>query len=273
MALRQRRRPGRPFDRWVLPLALAVLLVAVAGTALWIVVSLHQPPEPSDTDPDSASSAPVDPDWTPACFLTVISDENRLCACLIRSDPANGTLRVAPLSPQMTLEKENTLEKLYRSQGAAAVAAALSDQLSIDNPHYFTLTFSEAEKWFNYLESGLEYTLEEPVEYTDADGLSLRLTAGAHNLTALQAVGLLRYTGWSSPARADETAAALACQMLNQYFVADRRLESDFSALSNLCRTDLRIGDFTAARPRMTHLAAQNTGALCRMVSIEELCR
>lgn len=262
----RRRRFRKPGKKGQYALALLALLAVIAVVCFWVAVRLHQPSAPEEPDADSSSAEGVqaDPSWEPSYLLVLITDEEVPRAVLLRSDPYKGAMQATPLPVNARVQEDTQLYALYRKQGAAAVTAALADTLEIPLQHYMAMRYDQVESWLNYLENGLVLTLPEAVQYA-----SLRLEAGEHNLTATQAVHLLQYEGWQDAARAEQIAADALCAMLNQYLTANRYLAGDFAALSNLCRTSLRIGDFTAGKDRLAHLAEQNAGSLCRTVTPE----
>lgn len=260
----RRRRLRKPGKKAQFALAIAVLLIAAAFVAFWVAVRLHQPTAPAESSSDSSSdpaAVHVDPAWEPTYLLLLLTDEETPHTVLLRSDPLHASLQATPLPAAALVSDSTQLDVLYRKEGAAAVTAAVAAALDIPLQHYMALRYDEAESWLNYLENGLTLTLPEPVQSG-----ALWLEAGERSLTATQSVNLLRYTGWNTAGQAETIAADAVTAMLNQYFRSDRYLEGDFSALSNLCKTDLRISDFTADEARLTYLAAQNQGALCRTV-------
>lgn len=260
----RRRRLRKPGKKAQFALAIAVLLIAAAFVAFWVAVRLHQPTAPAESSSDSSSdpaAVHADPAWEPTYLLLLLTDEETPHTVLLRSDPLHASLQATPLPAAALVSDSTQLDVLYRKEGAAAVTAAVAAALDIPLQHYMALRYDEAESWLNYLENGLTLTLPEPVQSG-----ALWLEAGERSLTATQSVNLLRYTGWNTAGQAETIAADAVTAMLNQYFRSDRYLEGDFSALSNLCKTDLRISDFTADKARLTYLAAQNQGALCRTV-------
>lgn len=264
MALEFRRRRFRkPGKTMQLILAGLLLLIAAGFVVFWVAVRLHQPAAPAESSSDSSTdaAAQADPTWEPTYLLILLTDEDAPRAVLLRSDPLRASLQATPLSSAAWISDSSRLDTLFRKEGAAAVTNAVAAALDIPLQHYVALRYDEVESWLNYLENGLILTLPEAVESG-----GLRLEAGEHSLTATQSVNLLRYTGWSTAEQAQTVAADAVSAMLNQYFRTNRYLEGDFSALSNLCKTDLRISDFAADKARLTYLTAQNQGALCRTV-------
>lgn len=258
----RRRRFHKPGKKMQLVLASILLLIAAGFVVFWVAVRLHQPTAPAESSSVSSadpSAVQADPAWEPTYLLILLTDEEAPRAVLLRSDPLHSSLQATPLSPAAWVSDSSQLDALYRKEGAAAVTAAVAAALDIPLGHYVALRYDEVESWLNYLENGLTLTLPEPVQSG-----ALRLEAGERSLTATQSVNLLRYTGWSTAGQTQTVAADAVTAMLNQYFRAIRYLEGDFSALSNLCKTDLRISDFTADKARLTYLTAQNQGSLCR---------
>lgn len=258
----RRRRFHKPGKKMQLVLASILLLIAAGFVVFWVAVRLHQPAAPAESSSSADSSvAQADSAWEPTYLLILLTDEEAPRAVLLRSDPLSSSLQATPLSPAAWVSDNSQLDALYRKEGAVAVTTAVATALDIPLRHYIALRYDEAESWLNYLENGLTLTLPEPVQSG-----TLRLEAGERSLTATQSVNLLRYTGWSNAGQTQTVAADAVTAMLNQYFRASRYLEGDFSALSNLCKTDLRISDFTADKARLTYLTVQNQGSLCRTI-------
>ena len=264
LEFRPRRAFRKPGKKMQLALAIILLLIAAAFVAFWVAVRLHQTAAPAEDSGDSSadvSGVQADPTWEPAYLLVLLSDEDTLRPVLLRSDPLRPILQATPLSGAAQLSETARLDALYRKEGAASVTAAVAKALDVPLTHYIAMRSDEVESWLNYLENGLTLTLPEAVRSG-----ALQLEAGERNLTATQVTLLLRYTGWSDAGYGDTVAADALTAMLNQYFRSGRHPQGDFSALSNLCKTDLRISDFTADAARLTYLMAQNQGALCRTV-------
>ena len=258
MALEFRRRRFRlPGKKGQFALAVAVLLLAIALLAGWIVVSYHM--DKAKMTPSSTDSGPsVVDSYTRADtvnLLVMLTDRGQERFTLIQAAPATPALRVMAVPETMDVGDGQTLAQRYRKSGAAAATAAVAETLELPVAHYMALTGENTEKWFNYLENGIPVTLPEAVNTTDENGSILRLNAGEHTVTATQAVGLLRYTGWRDAENNRCFHAQIIAVMLQRYYTPQRRFAADFARLSNLCKTDLRIGDFQDAQAKLEYLA------------------
>lgn len=263
----RRRRLPRPGKKTLYTLAVLALLAALVAVAAWIVIRYHeQDPLARETDTSPASDASdngfTDADRTE--LMVVIPDAGEERFVLLQSDPAAGAAVSIPIAGDLDLGDGQTPVSLYRKSGILRTVEGITSATAYAPRHYVVLTAANAEKWINHLEGGIPYALPEDVDFTDPTGAIVRLSAGEHNLTATQAVSLLRYTGWHDPATGERLCADLVAAMLNRYLKSGRDLEDDFTVLSNLAKTDLRIGDFRQRRAALTHIAAINTGTLCR---------
>lgn len=264
----RRRRFRPPGKKGQTALAVLALLVTVAAVCAWIVVTYHSTLDKSGSSADSGSSAAAsEPAYTEADIrhlLLLFTDEGFERFALLRSNPAEPAIHIAVL-PADTDAGGITLAALYRRDGAAAAAEAVGRMLDITVNHYIAMDGRALEAWLNYLEGGLTVTLPEEVCFSES-GSALRLPAGEHNLTATQAVGVLRYTGWQDPACGSAVTGELLAAMGRQYLTPARSFSADFASLSNTARTDLRISDFNARRPVLQTLAEKNDGTLFRVV-------
>lgn len=258
----RRRRFRMPGKKGQIILAVVLLLLAAAVTAAWIVVSyqMDKAKQTASADMPDASSEPVTAVYTPqdaATVLLMLTDTGHERFTLVQADPAGSALRVAAVPELLAVGEDTTLVGVYRKSGAAAAVEAVQTALELPVRHYIAMTAEQAEEWLNYLENGVAVTLPEAVSFTDDRGIVLRLEAGERNLTATQAVALLRYTGWSDPQTDRLFHAQIVTAMLQRYFTPERRLGTDFAALSNTCRTSLRISDFNLYREKLVYLAGQ----------------
>ena len=266
MDLRFERKAKMMRRRRALRVAVTVIsiLLALVIAGVWIIIEYHANEEPAQTDASQPMiEKPEFGEQDVIRLLLILTDVDHERFALVTADPAGTAVRVTAFAPDAPLENGATPRAVYRKSGAAAVAASIAARLQLPSVHYFAMSGQSAVNWFNYLEKGIEITLPQAVHADDSDGVLLRLEAGEQNLTATQTVGLLRYDGWNDPAAGTTVCADIVVSMINRYFRSGRDLSGDFAALCNMTQTDLRIGDFSAARERLEYLAAQNTGMLC----------
>ena len=127
------------------------------------------------------------------------------------------------------------------------------------------MTESNTSKWISGLESGVPFTLSEPIgQEGDAD----YLPNGRHTLTAEQTVSVLNRTHWQDTTLYDRIGADVVAAILDTYMTKNRHLASDFADLSNRSQTSLRIGDFNEHKTMLSHIAANNNGTICRVFTL-----
>lgn len=262
---RRSRLPGKKTRA-----VLAVLLLLITSTVLaaWVVVTYRAGMDKQPTPESSAPSA--GPLWTAADRRTVLllfTDEGNERFVLAQGDPEHGRLLLCVL-PGDARADGDTLTQTVRSKGAPAAAAAAQRITGIAVAHYVAMDGTALEKWLNHLEGGLTVTLPEDVI---PSGGGVRLTAGECTLTAAQAVDVLRFTGWKDPALHERITADLLAAMARQYLIAGRSLSSDFAALTNIARTDLRIGDLTARREALAALTEREGGVTVEVTEKDAL--
>lgn len=252
--------------------AFAVLAIALTCLVGWLAVRflLSRPSDeqPVDSEPDSSVATVYTAEDT-AATLVIITDEGNERFVILLAAPADKALYAIPLPAATLAQGEQTLTQILRKNGPAKVTAAVASLTGLPAAHYMALSSTAAETYLSELESGLLYTLPEAVRFTDQDGATVQLKAGEHTLTAAQAAGLLRYTGWSESRRQLQTDGDILTALFNQYLLPQRHFQGDFASLSNLAQTDLRINDFNAYRDALQHLADANTdGRICTRIDV-----
>lgn len=265
----RKRRFRKPDKNGQLAIALGAVALGLCIAVAWIAISFRPQPNTGDTTSSNGTqsdTASFDT-ATPTNLLVMLTDEGHERFTLVQISPAEQQIRVAAVPALLADGDGNTLVNTMRKTGLVDAVNLAADTLQLPIKHYIALTAEQAESWFNYLENGIVISLPQSVDFTDDAGAVVRLDEGENNLTATQTVALLRYDGWKDSAVTRQFPTQIVAAMINQHATAQRRYTADFSALSNLCRTSLRIGDFNDYLPALTHTVSTE-GTLC---VIEEL--
>lgn len=272
MPLYFRPRSKRPLSRRAqFTLAFAALALALGLATAWIMVSYYADQSRNPDADTSISSAPPTVAYTAndtGNLLMIVKDDTIENFLLVQAAPVEQRMTAVPLPPGLTADGRTTLATIFAKNGAAKAAALVSQALELPVSHYIQMTGNQTEEFLNHLGNGVSLTLPQAVEFTDENGAKLQLKTGAHSLTSTQAVSLLRYDGWKNQKDGQRIAADLVGAVLNAYVREGRYFHNDFAALANLCRTDLRIGDFTAWKDTLEYLATSNHGQLCSTATL-----
>ncbi len=264
----RKRRFRKPDKNGQLAIALGAVVLGLCIATAWVAISFRPQPNVGDASSADAQSEPVSFDDTaPSNLLVMLTDDGYERFTLVQISPADRQVRVAAVPALLADDDGNTLVDTMRKTGIVDAVKLTADVLQMPINHYIALTADKAESWFNYLENGILMTLPQAVDFTDDAGAVIHLDEGEHNLTATQTVALLRYDGWKDAAVTQQFPAQIMAAMINQHATAERRYASDFSTLSNLSRTSLRIGDFNDFLPALKHTVSTED-TLC---VIEEL--
>ncbi len=272
----RRRRFWKPGKKGQLVLACLGLLLAIGIVVAWISVSyrddrMKNPAPSEDADPDSDTASLSAEQYAPedAANLLLLLDETPAeRICLLQFDPADSAVRLAEIPPCMQISEGKDLLSVWQKGGAVAVVAAVADTLELPLTHYYSIKAEQAEKWFNYLEDGITVTIPEDIRFTDRRGSALRLSKGENNLTATQTINMLIYDQWEDAVAGRAFHAELLGAMFDRYLITDRNLLNDFSHLSNLGKTDLRIGDYHRYAEKLEYLCKQNGGNIAVPVTL-----
>ena len=260
MALEFRKRRFRiPGRKAQLALALLGLLLAMAILITWLVVSyrVDKAREDKKTEGEN-SSAVITEEYTEAddmYVLLMLSDHGHERFTLLKASPATPAMHVVSVPGVLTVGDGQILSAILQKNGAAAATKAVANSLELPIEQYIAMSGEETEKWLNYLEGGIAVTLPEAVEHIDDKGTMLRLDAGEHNVTATQAVALMRYNKWADADTNRTFHSEIVASMLSRYFHSGRRFSKDFAMLSNGCKTTLRISDYNAHADALASLA------------------
>lgn len=264
----RKRRPLGQRTQFILAIAaLALVLAILLG---WLFVR-HQLSHPSPESQNSEPNDVVTPVYTKADttqLLVILTDAGAERFWLVQAAPADVAMHCATIPPKTITPIGLTLTEALHKHGPAKATEQVSALTKLTVRHYLALSSADAETFLNDLEEGVSYTLPETVQFTEQNGASVRLQAGDRILTAAQTAGLLRYTKWQQPHAQQNAGADLLTAILNQYLLPNRSLHGDFSTLSNLAQTNLRIQDYTAYESTLDYLANGNTGSLCDTIII-----
>ena len=249
-------------------LALFALLLAIAIMAVWMLIGYRQSAPPT-TEPSSDITAQYeDPLTSVDCSLVILNFTDTPRFVLVQTNPAEAAVHVVHIPVHLTDDAGNPLSAILDKHGPLRVTQAVSAALELTIEHYIAWSAEGVQSFLNELDNGVTYTLPEDIHYTDEDGSSIRLSAGAQKLTGTQAAAVLQYSAWSNAAQIPNTATQMIAAVLNQYLVPQQSLNGYFAALSDTAQTDLRIDDYNAFRRVLTHLSDNNTGSLCRITAL-----
>lgn len=275
MALEFRKRrfrmPGKKMQIFLTALA---LLLALSILFSWLIISYRLDKAKEDKNESTGeSSALVKEEYTredDMHILLMLTDAGYERFTLLQASPATSALRIVPIPETLSVSDAQTLVSVLRKNGAAAATQAVAAALQLPLRQYIAMTGEEAEKWFNYLESGITVSLPEAVDHLDENGTILRLDSGEHTLTATQTVALIRYTGWQSMDATRRFDSEILCAMFQKYFHSQRRFSADFTRLANGSSTSLRISDYNAHQEAIRYLAslAQEDAACVQVVML-----
>ncbi len=259
------RRFRKPSKKMQYFLAFTALLLAICLVVVWMFVRHKLSLIDSGNTESDTSSAIISELYTAedeAGLLIVYTDVDVTRFIHVHTDPANAAVTVTAVPDDTPTDDGLTLSSLYQKHGGARAAEAVAARINKPTKHYLSLSADKAEKWFNRLENGLNFTTTAALKFSAADGSTSTLPVGEHTLGAVQITALLSYA--ETP---DQVCADLLTAMLQQYLRTERHLASDFSFLANIGQTSLRIGDFNAYRDALCHLAVKNSEGACTITS------
>ncbi len=183
----------------------------------------------------------TEPTVAPVGILCILREEQTVFYTVVTVDPTARTVTAAPLTDRET-------DTIYREYGAAVLRDRLQEKGErVD--FYVDITFEQLREWLQYLGNGIGVTLPENVTYTDASGLMVSFPAGKLTLSANQAADMLRAV--AKQPNAARTAANIWENMIHRYAVKGRDFTSDYTALTDIGDTDIRIYDLHKALPHL----------------------
>ncbi len=277
MELKYQKNRFRGLNRKTQIVLTAVAFVlAVAVLVAWLIISIRlDKAKESKENIGEESSYPA---------ATVYSEDDRMHLLLIFDEvghekftviigvPDKPALELIPLSGEQIAPNGLPLDDLYRKTGAVAATEAVAALLNLPLTHYIAMDGEESESWINYLENGINLTLQEAIPRTVINGTVLQLEAGERTLTATQTTALLCYDGWSSPVVANQVHADVIAAMLKKYFNDSRHFGGDFARIANGSQTSLRISDYNAHTETIEFLAGalQIDPTILQFVSVQK---
>lgn len=225
-----------------------------------------------DTSPTTAPTAT--PASTPHRLLVITEEAGEAQGFVVLTADVSAARITAVPFPRETAVTRQTeqirLFELYRSASPQEVTQAVSALFGQEIPRYAVLTYANLQKLVTDYGEGLLFMLNEPVSWLNEAGATVKLSSGAHTISAAQVAEVLRYDGWSSGARGRANAQGqVAAALVNQYLTPSRMQAADteFARLVNYTRSDLLVSDLETVRADLTWLAARNDATLCRVES------
>lgn len=273
----KKKKKGRASGVLVFLLAFVIFLAMFGGVCIWAVVNYNQQHKGEASSAESAASASAGftkEDVRNLLIVTVDGTQPK-GFLLLRTDPAAARVTAVAIPRETEVENGTSLQRIdqvYSADGAQAAQKAAGNLLGIAFDHYLTISYDNIEKLLRYLDVNLQYTLEEDLDYREGD-VFIKMSSGRFSLTAKQAVDILRYPNWKHGGlqKQADVQAELLAQLINQCMTASRtgKAEEDFARLMELSQSDIRVSHFAQARSGLEYLASQNSGGICKAVSLE----
>lgn len=200
---------------------------------------------------------------------------------VMRLDPAATEIQVVSLPPETAVAVGTRTARLRELYGKGTrteisqVQQAAGTVLGLSIDHYAVASYDEVEEIIAYCGNQLVFTIPEEMHYSDAESTYLRLSPGEQILSGIQVANILRYpvTYWSGGhAQHARIPAELCAAFIDQNLTPEGEKSGDavFKDLVNLLSSnDLLISHYYQAQAALTHLAEENDGSICRVVSIE----
>lgn len=264
----RKRRPLGQRAQFILAITALALVLALLLGWLFMRHQLSREPQGPESSAPSESAPPTYTEADTTQLLVILTDTGAEQFWLVQAAPMNKKMHIASIPAKTTTPAGLTLAEALHKHGPATATSHVATLTGLSVRSHMALSSADAETFLNDLEGGLSYTLPEAVQFTEQNEATVRLPAGPRTLTAAQTAGLLRYTHWTKNETQQTAGADLLSAILNQYLSPDRGLHGDFSTLSNLCQTNLRIHDYNAYKDTLDYLAASNTGDICDTVTL-----
>lgn len=248
--------------------ALVALLAAIAVMIAWMLIShRNNNPSPTDTSTDDPTQY-AEPLTSIDHCLVILDFAGQPQFVLIQSNAETPSITTMAIPSTLLDEDGNTLSALLQKYGPMRVTSTVSNVLELPLNHYVSWSANGAQSFLKEFHGGITYNLPEEIRYTDENGITVRLNSGEQKLTGTQAAAVLQYSAWRDSTHTFNTAPQLVAAILNQYLLPEQSPDGFFAALSNTAQTDLRIDHFNAFRPTLVHLSQNNSGTLCRTISL-----
>lgn len=261
-----KRRPLSRTAQYVL--AFIGLLLGLAIMISWLTIRMRQSTPNEQTENSDPSSMYVESPTTVGHALLILDTDKRDYFMLIKTDPVKNQILVSNLPTTMVAE-DTTLQKLWQKHGPIRATKAVAETLALPVNHYVQLDETGMVEFLNYFEDGITITLPESIHTRDENGAPIRLSTGKNKLVAQQTAAVIRHTGWKEKQNASKTVTSLVSAIFNQYLLPETSFNGYFSALANTSQTDLRIDHYNSYKDTLAHLATQNAGEICHVVTLE----
>ncbi len=251
--------------------AFLALFLSIGIAVVWLVIQSGSGPSDVTSQPTSSAISETTYTYEDAANLLVILREGSVCHyTLVQANPADRKLYTVPIPGNLAVDNDNSLDAMLASQGPTKCATALSKATDLTINQYVLMDAEEVESYLSHFEKGVALTLPQAIAVVDSNGATLRLDAGQHTLNAGQIASLLCYDQWNEPLYKTDFAAQLLESLLDTYFNAQQNLGYDFSILSNLWLSALRIHHFSAYKSTLQSIAQSNEGDICQLIHLQE---
>ncbi len=257
-------------------LAFVLFLLVFGGICIWAVVKINEERRSAASSPSSVASATETFGEQDVRRLLLITLDNKQAQGFVAicSDPAKSRIQALAIPRDTVVDVKTTemrLFELYSQQGITATQKALQDLLGFSFDNYVVIPYENIGKLMDYYESGLIFTLNEDLNYSD-EALSIRIGGGTRTLSSSQVVEVLRYPAWHAGRKQrSDIQAQLFAALVNQYMVKSResRADQDFAKAVNLTTTNIMVSHYNSAKAGLAYLAEGNSGNVCTALSLE----
>ncbi len=187
--------------------------------------------------------------------VLVVGEKEKIFFTQVSVDVTDRTIAVSPALPTAQISAKEA-ERIYINEGIKGfcekVYPAATDMI------YAAFTFEDMRELLQYYGDGLEIVLNEPLEYTDAVGMTTGFPAGKRWLSANQVADLLRGLS-AEDVEARRIVAELWVDFFKRYISGERDLLKDYSAFANCCDTNIRIYTMVEYVPLLEEIAEGDT--------------
>ncbi len=220
---------------------LPIVMVLLLGVAILVFHRMQKAPFLEELPQKEITVQPVG-------VLCILREEQTVFYTLVTVDPTAREVNATPLVDRET-------DEVYRKDGAAVLLERLQAR-GEEADFYVDVTFEQLREWLQYLGNGIGVTLPEKVTYTDTAGLAVSFPSGQLTLSANQTADMLRAVARYPTAAT--TVAGIWENMVERYTKKERNFTSDYTALTDIGDTDIRIYDLHKALPHLKKMAEKH---------------
>ncbi len=220
---------------------LPIVMVLLLTVGILVFNRMQETPPLEEIPLTEATVAPVS-------VLCILREEQTAFYTVVTVDPTARTVTATPLTDSET-------DTIYQEDGAAVLLDRL-EQRGEKVDFYVDVTFEQLREWLEYLGNGIGVTLPENITYTDDTGLMISFPAGNLTLSANQTADMLR--ALEQQPTAVRTVADIWENMMRRYIVKGRDFTSDYTALTDIGDTDIRIYDLHKALPHLKKMVEKH---------------